>query len=211
MLAKPVFETTAFLRMGYYNMYQDNSFSQIEIENPVEFVKKLQILYVLKNKQKKEAVFINEISLEKNQNKIFKIVARAPSNDKAKKKIQDLVLKIQQDHKRRIELIQKKLQKYKDELLDELKDIRLNRLSSVNKELAQKEKSVLKLLKSTIENKSLLLSHYNLILSDLNKRKNKLITREFLLKDRLQSIAGQSFEKDNFKNTEIIGKILQND
>jgi LPS O-antigen subunit length determinant protein (WzzB/FepE family) len=228
----PTYEAKALVEIG---KYKDNNTS-VDIDNTAELVKKLNVLFIDMYKNDKNREFkITSISIPKNQTTLLEIKAEAISNELAIKEINKVVSFVQSEHQNilndvknsreleiknldaKIENIKNKDTAFLQEKIDlQEKNIKEynEQLNSINKNLKDIENlnpslAALKLMEK--RDLSNFVMDLNLQLVDLKNKKDELGTNMINSLLEKKNTLTTMLLPHNYKNTEIVGKIIIND
>jgi LPS O-antigen subunit length determinant protein (WzzB/FepE family) len=228
----PIYETKALVEIGKYK----NGNSSIDIDNASQLVEKLNVLFIDMYRNDKNREFkITSISIPKKQKTFLEIKSEAISNELAIKGINSVVSYIQKEHQNILDDVKKsreleiknldaKIENIKNRdtaFLQEKIDLQEKnikeyneQLNSINKNLRDIENlnpslAALKLMEK--RDLSNFVLNLNLQLIDMKNKKDELQT--MVINDLLEK--RNSLESmllpHNYKNTEIVGKIITND
>ena len=224
----PIYEVNALIKIGSYQLYNSTSTNKVIVEPATELSKKLNVLFVNKNK------VITSISVAKH-NSFIDIKSEANSNEIASREILSVMSFIRDKHqsilndvKNRHELEIKKINTKIDNIKNKeikllVEKIKIQTLSLNDYELLLKhtEKNIKAIESSNpmltalklMEKRDLFLfiTKLKLQLIDMYNEKNKLetISIDNLLKER-ELILSMLLPR-NYKNSEIVGQLVTSD
>ena len=228
-----VYEARALVEIGNYKLYNNN---KAELDNASQLSKKLNILFIdmFKNDKDKKAK-ISSISVPKGSKDFIEIKAESSFNELAIKEINSVVNYIRSEHqkilddvkqRREIEISNinskiKNIQNREIPLLDKKIKIQEKSLNDFNKQIGLVSKNLKKIEASNPSLTALKLMEkrdltsfvikLNTLIVDMRDKKDTLATTTVnnLKEDKL--LVKSLMLPHNYKNTEIIGKIMISD
>ena len=235
-LKTPIYEVKVLLEIGDYKSDNNNNNNRILLDNVTQLEKKMRTLYIdMVKEEKNKEVEINSITVPKGLINFLEIKAEAISNKSAVEGIEKIVLHIQKEHQKTLDdvkqrrefelknitlqikdiqdktviLLDKKIELQKKNLEDlrkQLNDINenLRNLQSLNPSLA-----ALKLMEKRDISNAII--NVTTQLFDMESQRNELLTTTIYKLEESKKILETLLLPHNYKNTLIVGQIMQHD
>ena len=232
----PIYEAKALIEIGNYKSSNNNNNNKVLLSNPIELSQKLSLIFIdsFKNIKDKKSE-ITSVTIPKKSNTMLEIQAEAISNELAENSIQTLLKYIQtqdafilNDVKNRREIEIKNI----DETIKQIEDKEVKLLSDkINlKTLRKKEYksqlqqidtiikkvqknnptlAALQIMQKTSISNSIAVLNINIL--ELKNKKNTLATTTINTLIEKRNLLQSMLLPYNYKNSQIIGKILIND
>jgi LPS O-antigen subunit length determinant protein (WzzB/FepE family) len=224
----PIYEVNALIKIGSYQLYNSTSTNKVIVEPATELSKKLNVLFVNKNK------VITSISVAKH-NSFIDIKSEANSNEIASREILSVMSFIRDKHQK---------------ILNDIKNRRELKIKNINTKIDTIKNKEIKLLVEKIKIQTLSLNDHKLLLKNIEKNikalentNPELAALKFMEKRDLLSFIVESnlrlidmhYKKDklettsinnllekrklissillphNYKNSEIVGQLITSD
>ncbi|MDX9742928.1 MAG: Wzz/FepE/Etk N-terminal domain-containing protein [Arcobacteraceae bacterium] len=96
LIVPKTYEVKAVLEIGSYSNSNSNSNSN-SIENPQNLIKRVEITYI-DNASKEDDTTLVSVNLVKGTTNLLELIVNAPSNEKGKEKIENIINEIQKNH-----------------------------------------------------------------------------------------------------------------
>ena len=238
MTRTPIYEAKTLVEIGNYKIHntKNNNNNKLSLDNSAQLAKKLNILFIDMYKNQKNSISkIDSISISKGTKNFIDITSLSISNDLASKEILKVVdyikskhQKILDDIKQRRELEIKNIEskisniqnkeiilfqnkiKLQEKSLKEYKT-QLNIINANIKKI-KKSKPTLAVLE-LMEKRELttLISNLSIELMQLKNEKDNLETTAINDLEEQKGLVMSMLLPHNYKNSEIIGKIITND
>ena len=238
MTRTPMYEAKTLVEIGNYKIHntKNNNNNKLSLDNSAQLAKKLNILFIDMYKNQKNSISkIDSISISKGTKNFIDITSLSISNDLASKEILKVVdyikskhQKILDDIKQRRELEIKNIEskisniqnkeiilfqnkiKLQEKSLKEYK----TQLNSINANISKIKKSkptlaVLELMEK--RELTTLISNLSIELMQLKNEKDNLETTAINDLEEQKGLVMSMLLPHNYKNSEIIGKIITND
>ncbi len=237
----PIYEGKVLIEIGNYkldnsNNNNSNNNSNILIDNANALVQKLNILFIdMKKNVKNKEVEITNISVPKKQDSFIEITANGINNDLIKKDILGIVKYISTSHKSILEDVKNRRELQINNINRKINNIKNNEIKlleervSLQNQTIEDLKSQLKIIDENLKkiekiNPTLAalklmekrdISNFILKISeDLMETKNKKDILNTTILSQLEeerNLIQSLLLPHNYKNTQIVGKILIND
>lgn len=233
----PIYEGKVLIEIGNYKLdNSNNNNSNILIDNANALVQKLNILFIdMKKNVKNKEVEITNISVPKKQDSFIEITANGINNDLIKKDILGIVKYISTSHKSILEDVKNRRELQINNINRKINNIKNNEIKlleervSLQNQTIEDLKSQLKIIDENLKkiekiNPTLAalklmekrdISNFILKISeDLMETKNKkdiLNTSILSQLEEERNLIQSLLLPHNYKNTQIVGKILIND
>lgn len=235
LLKTPIYEATALIEIGSYRAYNNNNNINL-LDDASALEKKLNVLFIdiNKNKKNREAEIVS-IAVPKNQNNFLDIKAESVSNELATQEINKVVSYIQNKHQvildnikerrefeiknieskilniknKEVVLLNEKIQLQEESLIQYKKELtkiteNMKKIENINPSL-----TALKLMEKRDISNFILQS--NLQLVDIKIKRDELLTDTVNKLYEEKNILASMLLPQNYKNSEIIGRIIIND
>ena len=98
LIVPKTYEVKAVLEIGSYSNSNSNS-----IENPQNLIKRVEITYI-DNASKEDDTTLVSVNLVKGTTNLLELIVNAPSNEKGKEKIENIINEIQKNHNLQFDL-----------------------------------------------------------------------------------------------------------
>ena len=232
----PIYEGKVLIEIGNYKLDNSNNNSNILIDNANALVQKLNILFIdMKKNVKNKEVEITNISVPKKQDSFIEITANGINNDLIKKDILGIVKYISTSHKSILEDVKNRRELQINNINRKINNIKNNEIKlleervSLQNQTIEDLKSQLKIIDENLKkiekiNPTLAalklmekrdISNFILKISeDLMETKNKKDILNTTILSQLEeerNLIQSLLLPHNYKNTQIVGKILIND
>jgi len=237
LLQPKVFEAKAIIKISEYKFDNDNNNNSfVVIEDADELVKELEVLYIniLENEKDRDS-WIEQVSALKKQKNLFEVSARSYSNELAKLEIEKVLKFVQEKHLKTLNDVKEFRESQIQQANGKLELLKIKTLPAITKKINRYEENIKIYEKNFMSVQSNLEkiknSNPTLATIQINEQKylaDMLITLRDSLeefennKDNIEMIEIAKLKEElnrlkslmkphNYKNTEVIGKIMTND
>ena len=234
----PIYEARALLEIGNYKLYNNNNNNnnKATLDNASQLVKRLNILFIdmYKNDKNKKAKIISIITSKKTT-EFIEIKADSFSNNLAVKEIESVVKYVQNKHQKILDDVKQRREIEISNVDNRIENIKTREIPLLESKIKIQEKSLnnfnnqVKLISKNLKkiessNPSLtalklmekrdltsFIIKLNTLIMDMRDKKDTLLSTTINNLKEKKLLIESLMLPHNYKNTEIVGKIMIND